>query len=217
MSLLQKEILDFHDDIKLGTYDENETLRKKRDMLIDELKKELKDEKVSNSDKKLTFTKFDQGSYAMNTGIKPINDDYDIDVGVIFDITNDEYESSKLKKLIYDKLDKQHNRTVEYNKPCITVPYSDGYHVDLAIYAKNNEENHIAWGKKHAEDQCWYRSEPKKLKDWITEWSSDKDELLQYRRCVRYIKKWKEKAFNANGNEAPPSIGLTIHTYKECF
>ena len=148
MALLKSEFKEFHTTIKLDQYSENEKLRKKRDLLVSELKEKLKDEKVPDSDKKLTFTKFDQGSYAMNTGIKPKDDDYDIDVGIIFDITNEEYESNKLKQLVFNKLDKQHNRTVEFNRPCITVKYSDGYHVDLAIYSDNDDDYHIAWGKK---------------------------------------------------------------------
>lgn len=207
---LQKEFEDFHQKIRLGTYDENETLRKKRDLLIDELRDKLKDEKVPDTDRKLTFSKIDQGSYSMNTGIKPKNDDYDIDVGIIFDITNDEYKSYKLKKLVFDKLNLQHNRTVDYNRPCITVKYADGYHVDLAIYSKNNDDIHIAWGKENSKERIWYKSEPKKLTKWIADVSNDSTKSQQYRRCVRFLKKWKEKHFSSDGNNAPVSIGLTI-------
>lgn len=207
---LQKEFEDFHQEIRLGTYDEDKGLREKRDLLIDELRNKLKDEKVPNTEKKLTFSKLDQGSYAMKTGIKPKDDDYDIDVGIIFDITNDEYESYKLKKLVFDKLNSQHKRTVKYNRPCITVEYTDGYHVDLAIYSKNNDDIHIAWGKENSKERIWYKSEPKKLTKWVADVSSDADKSQQYRRCVRFLKKWKEKHFSSNGNNAPVSIGLTI-------
>lgn len=211
MANLQKELLQFHNDIKLRAYEENESLRNKRDLLINELTEALKDEKVPETDKSLTFKKFDQGSYAMNTGIKPKDDDYDIDVGIIFDIKNDEYDSNKLKKLVFDKLDNQHNRTVEFNRPCITVKYSDGYHFDLAIYADNQGDLHIAWGKEHSQiNRCWYKSEPKKLTQWVSDVSTTSEESEQFRRCVRYLKKWKEKHFSSNGNNTPPSIGLTI-------
>lgn len=211
MTVLQSEFQTFHSNIKLGTYEENQTLRDKRDLLIDELTEALKDEKIPGTDKPLTFKKFDQGSYAMNTGIKPQEDDYDIDVGIIFDITNDEYDSNKLKKLVYDKLNKQHKRTVEFNRPCITVKYSDGYHVDLAIYSDNKSDLHIAWGKQYSTtNRCWYKSEPKKLTQWISDVSQKAKESKQFRRCARYLKKWKEKKFSFHGNEAPPSIGLTI-------
>jgi hypothetical protein len=68
MSDLQKEFIVFHDEIKLGTYDENQTLRDKRYMLVKELKQGLKDKKIPDTETALTFSKFDQGSYAMHTG-----------------------------------------------------------------------------------------------------------------------------------------------------
>ncbi len=210
MATLQKEFEDFHNEIKLGTYEENQALRDKRDLLINELTEKLKDEKVPGTDKKLTFTKFDQGSYAMNTGIKPKDGDYDIDVGIIFDITNDEYDSNKLKKLVFKKLNGQHNRTVIFNTPCITVKYSDGYHVDIAIYSDNDGDYHIAWGRKDAEKKQWYKSEPKELKQWVADVSADCKHAEQFRRCVRYLKNWKAKKFSNDGNAAPVSIGLTI-------
>ena len=215
MSKLQSEFITFHDKIKLGVYDENETLRDKRDMLIKDLRESLKDEKIPGTDKPLTFTKIDQGSYAMNTGIKPKGNEYDIDVGVIFDITNDEYDSNDLKKLVRDKLNKRYNRTVDFNRPCITVSYASGYHVDLPIYSKNNDDLHIAWGKEHStSNRCWYKSEPKKLTKWVQDVSTATDEREQFRRCVKALKKWKEKHFSSNDNVAPPSIGITIQARK---
>ena len=170
MATLHNQFINFHDKIKLTKYGENAELREKRDLLINELRDELKDEKILNTDKKLTFKTINQGSYEMGTGIKPINDDYDIDVGIIFDITNEEYDSGKLKKLIFDKLNKQYNRTVEYNKPCITVDYkSKKYHVDLAIYSKNNNNIHIAWGKEYSNEKIWFKSEPEELTAWVSD------------------------------------------------
>jgi len=220
MGKLQKEFKKFHDIIKLGTFEENKVLRDKRDLLVSELTKSLKDEIVPGTDKKLTFVKLDQGSYAMNTGIIPKDDDYDIDVGIIFDITNDEYDSKKLKKLVYAVLDKVNMRTVKYNRPCITVEYSDGYHVDLAIYANNGNDTHIAWGKEFSDDHTWYKSAPKELKQWVADVSDTKEKSEQFRRCVKALKKWKEKVFTSNGNAAPPSICITLQArnafiYKE--
>jgi hypothetical protein len=210
MATLQTEFLTFHNNIKIGTYEENSTLREKRDLLINELTTKLKDEKVPGTDKPLTFKKLDQGSYAMKTGIKPKKGEYDIDVGVVFDITTDEYEPQKLKKLVYDKLNESHNRTVTYNRPCVTVEYSAGYHVDLAIYSDNSDNYHIAWGKQHSSDPKWEPADPKGLTQWVKDVGHGDEQRKQYRRCVRALKKWKERAFSINGNTAPPSIGLTI-------
>ena len=213
MPKLQKEFIDFHDEVKLGTYDENQTLRDKRDLLIDELKTGLEDEKIPNTDKALTFTTFGQGSYAMHTGITPPDSDYDIDVGIAFDIQKGDYPPLKLKKMIRDKLTRE-KRTVLIRRPCITIKYAAGYHVDLAVYADNSDDYHIAWGKEFSADPIWEKSEPKKLIDWVKEISTDAKERLQYRRCVRYLKAWKEKHFSGNGNAMPPSIGLTIQAGK---
>lgn len=207
---VQSELRNYHDQIKLGTYEENESLRNKRDLLINELRESLKDEKVPNSDSKLTFTSIDQGSYAMKTGVKPIDGDYDIDVGIVFDIENNDYDSKKLKKLVRDTLSKQYNRTVEYNRPCISVSYSAGYHVDLPIYARNNDDLHISWGKENSQDHVWYKADPEGLKKWVQEVSTDSNARAQFRRCVRYLKRWKNNNFKSSGNIAPPSIGLTI-------
>jgi len=221
VAILQSEFFKFHDEIKLGTYDESKDLRDKRDLLINELKTALTEETLPGKEDKLTFTKLDQGSYAMNTGVAPKSGDYDIDVGICFDINNADYDSHKLKTLVFDMLDKQHNRNVDFNRPCITVRYADGYHVDLAIYAKNNDDMHIAWGKKTSTlEQCWYKSDPQGLTQWVKDVSSEKENREQYRRCVRALKKWKELKFSAEGNAAPPSIGLTIQArnafnYKE--
>jgi hypothetical protein len=211
MAKLQAQFITFNDTIKMGTYEENSILREKRDLLVDELRNSLTDEKIPGINKPLTFTKIDLGSYAMNTGVKPTSGHYDIDVGIIFDITNDEYDSNKLKKLVYDKLNKQHNRKVEFNTPCITVNYASGYHVDLPIYSKNNDDIHIAWGKEFAtENRKWWVADPKGLKQWVSDVATDAEHKKQFRRIARFLKKWKAKAFSDNGNNAPPSIGLTI-------
>jgi hypothetical protein len=219
MAKLQTQFIQFNDTIKMGTYDENSTLREKRDLLITELSNSLKYETIPGTNKALTFTKIDLGSYAMNTGVKPTSGHYDIDVGIIFDVTNDEYDSNKLKKLVFDKLNKQHNRTVEFNKPCITVTYNaSGYHVDLPVYSKNNDNNHIAWGKEHStEDRQWWIADPKGLKQWVSDVATDANHKSQFRRTARYLKKWKAKAFSDNGNNAPPSIGLTIQARKAFY
>ena len=59
------------------SYDDNAELREKRDILLRKLKDNIAADAAS-------FSSFNQGSYAMHTGIKPDNGDYDIDVGLRF-------------------------------------------------------------------------------------------------------------------------------------
>lgn len=210
MADIQKAFIDYHNQIKLGTYDENQELRNKRDLLINDLRKSLLEEKIPNTEMKLTFSKIDQGSYSMHTGVKPLDGDYDIDVGVVFDINIDDYDSKKLKKLVRDKLNKNFNRSVLYNRPCVSVNYAAGYHVDIPVYAKNGGNIHIAWGKEMSSEHKWYESDPEGLKEWVKGVSNDHVQREQFRRCVRYLKRWKNNKFTSNGNIAPPSIGLTI-------
>jgi hypothetical protein len=80
----------------------------------------------------------------------------------------------------------------------------------LAVYAYNSSSYHIAWGREFSSNSSWEKSEPKELIDWVNNISSDANQKAQYRRCVRYLKAWKEKQFSTTGNAMPPSIGLTI-------
>ena len=215
MADVQKQFKQFHDNIKLGTYDEEQKLRDKRDLLIKELKDGLKEEKVPGTEKVLTFSKFDQGSYAMGTGIQPIDGkDYDIDVGLKFDITQGEYNPVALKRKIRDVLQKRPNRNIEIRQPCVTVKYADGYHVDLAVYEYrytwSTTQLNLAKGRESskAENVFWQIADPEGLKTWVSNRGSDADQRAQFRRLVRYLKKWRNRKFT--GDFKPISIGLTV-------
>ena len=159
---LQSEFITFHDAIKLDS--ENEILREKRDILLNKLKEKISDDATS-------YTHFNQGSYAMGTGIKPNDGDYDIDVGLKFDIDHDDYEDPVVvKKWIKDALD-GHTKKVEIRRPCVTVTYQEdgepAYHVDFAVYAANNNDGklYIAKGKENSasDKRYWEESDPQEL------------------------------------------------------
>lgn len=115
---LQKEFEEFHETIKLKEYVENKTLREKRDILLKKLKNNICDDAAS-------YTTFNQGSYAMGTGIKPDDGDYDIDVGLRFDIDKDEYSDPIIpKEWVYDALE-GHTKKVEIRRSCVTVTYQE--------------------------------------------------------------------------------------------
>lgn len=91
MAEIQKQFVQFNEKIRLRRYKENDTLREKRDIILSKLSIGLK--RVFGDKDKLTlkYEKFDQGSYKLGTGIKPLDGDYDIDVGLRFDLgTKDE-------------------------------------------------------------------------------------------------------------------------------
>ena len=208
---LQKEFLDFHDKIKLE--DENVTLREKRDILLKKLKDNISDDAA-------TYSTFNQGSYAMGTGIVPEDEDYDIDVGLKFSINKNNYTDPIVpKKWVRDALD-GHTKSVEIRRSCITVAYQNNgesvFHVDFAIYAADNNDGklYIAKGKEFSsnENKKWELSDPQGLID-IIKGKFSGDDAAQFRRVIRYIKKWKTHQFSSNGNGAPTGISLTILTY----
>lgn len=208
---LQKEFMEFHDNIKLD--DENATLREKRDILLKKLKDNISKDAVS-------YTTFNQGSYAMGTGILPEDEDYDIDLGLKFSMDKDDYSDPiEPKKWVRDALD-GHTKSVEIRRSCVTVTYQiDGesaFHVDFAVYAANNADGkmYIAKGKEFSSDdnKKWELADPQGLIDSVRGKFSG-DDAAQFRRVIRYMKKWKTHKFPSSGNEAPTGISLTILAY----
>lgn len=208
MPAVHKQFDDFHTAIKLDIDDEKAKLREKRKILIDALSANLEDDVPA-------FETINQGSYSMNTGVVPLDGNYDIDVGVIFDCKQSKYpDPVVLKKQVRDALD-THGRTVLIRRPCVTVNYMrDGvpeYHVDLAIYAKRDDGLlDIAKGKENSaqEFRVWESTDPKKLTELICSAFTDGKDLAQYRRCIRYIKRWRDVQFRNGGK--PLSIALTV-------
>jgi len=209
---LQKEFLEFHNEIRLD--DENDTLRQKRDILLKKLDRNIPSEAAA-------YSYFNQGSYAMGTGIKPENGDYDIDVGLKFDIDKNDYpDPIEPKKWVRDAI-YGHTQSVDIRRSCVTVTYKEdgeeAYHVDFAVYANDNSDGnmYIAKGKEYSDldNKYWEISCPQELIDKINNKYSDKDDKAQFKRCIRYLKKWKTHKFSSDGNGGPTGIALTILAY----
>lgn len=220
MADIQKYFIEFHVKIKQDRFKENKTLREKRDRILDRLK--------NNWDKIFEdldidppkYETFNQGSYDLGTGNIPTNGDYDIDVGIIIKISKDDYpDPVKVKKWIHDALD-GHTKSVEIRRPCVTVSYQqDGeqiYHVDLAVYCESDDKIYLAKGKLNSneENRVWEEADPFGLSSLIKEHYSDRDDDKQFRRIIRYLKRWKDVKFDSDGNAAPIGIGITIAAYK---
>ncbi|MGF7535123.1 nucleotidyltransferase [Bacillus mexicanus] len=211
MASCRSQFNEFHEKIKLK--EENADLKEKRDIIINKLKKNLKDETDYN------FEPFNQGSYAMNTGIKPLDGDYDIDVGLYFNMSKDDVDPIEAKKWVFKVLEDQledQTSDVSIKKPCITATYEEGYHVDVTVYATENNDGkvYLAKGKptSKAEDKFWDESNPKDLIKEIRDHLSDKDDRRQFRRIVRYLKRWKDIKFDSV-NGKPTGIALTSCVY----
>jgi len=217
---IQKYLVEFHDKVKLD--DENETLRDKRDKVLKKLKQELEANFEAEGKTPPTYTAINQGSYAMLTGVKPIAGDYDIDVALLFDIKKaDHPDAVEVKKWVFDALE-GHTKAVEMLRPCVRVQYQENgepaYHVDLAVYsdATQNDDGrtYLARGLLNStpENRYWEKADPRGLISKVRNRFSG-DDAAQFRRVIRYLKRWKDLRFPSNGNAAPVGIGITISAY----
>ncbi|MDP8246585.1 MAG: nucleotidyltransferase [Candidatus Tritonobacter lacicola] len=222
MADIQKQFEEFNDVVRLKQYEHNANLREKRDVILKKLKERLKVLFEERDDDLPKYTHFDQGSYKLGTGVKPLTGDFDIDVGLLFEVDRDEYRDPVVvKQWVYDALD-GHTKKVEMRRPCVTVFYQNGeeplYHVDLAVYsaADSNFDNKICVGKgkqgSPPENCIWEEADPDGLITVLTGKYSG-DDWEQFRRCLRYLKRWKDLKFPTAGNAAPVGIGLTIAAY----
>lgn len=206
MATLQSNFRRFHQAIKLDRFDEEATLREKRDRVLDRIRAGG-----------LRFEWFNQGSYEMGTGVVPVNGDYDIDVGLILPGSTSQ-DPVAVKQSVYDAV-KAHTTRVEFRRPCITVYYQRAgeaiYHVDLPVYVRDAYGRlHLATGKQNsgADQRRWIHSEPVQLCKAVWErWSGE--DGAQFRRVIQYLKRWRDERFPTEGNAAPVGVGLTLAAY----
>ncbi len=223
MANVQSQMLNFHEKIKLKRFEENKILREKRDRILKRLDQGLTKIFQSLGRKPPKYENFDQGSYAMDTGTKPVDGHYDIDTGIRFKICKDDYpDPVKIKEWVHNALH-NHTKRVEIRRPCVTVFYQqDGepiYHVDLAIYSDKDfnldGKMYLAKGKLNsaAEHRFWQESDPQALINLIKNHFLDRKDDKQFRRIIRYLKRWKDVKFPSDGNAAPIGIGITVAAY----
>lgn len=208
---IQSEFIDFHNRIKLD-YDVKAELAEKRDILLEILR---------NSGKLPGFEEYNQGSYGMYLGVEPIDGrEYDIDVGLRFNADKDDYEPMDIKNIIADVLKNLTDYGTTVKKPCVTVTYKkDGeaaYHVDLVTYlyedhTDKDSQLYLARGKESMPEEIyWEKSDPVGLVDYINNKVDKGNARDQFRRTIRYIKRWKNRRFNSAGHAEPASIGITL-------
>lgn len=171
-----------------------------------------------------------QGSFVMDTIIKPDKDDFDLDDGVYFQGLLSENERPK-PQIFHDwvmrAVDKDNDYEEVKDKPtCVRVQYKLGFHIDIPIYyAANFDSPDLAETNKG-----WILSNPVEFIAWFEEktnsgfekaflyeslkyaepyekWLSDmRKKDCQLRRLVRYMKAWAD----LKRSEMPCGIIMTI-------
>lgn len=222
MADVQKQFISFHEAIKQKRFKDEQVLRDKRDIVQRKLNERLPVVFEKYNEEVPEWTWRDQGSYEMGTGVKPLSGDFDIDQGLYFSIASTEIDPVTLKKRVHEALD-GHTDDVGVRRPCVTVWYHKAgervYHVDIAVYsaadANPSGNDLLAVGRLGSSDdnKWWEVSDPAGLADEILERFSGEDRK-QFRRCVRYLKRWRDVKFSSDGNAAPNGIGLTVAAYR---
>ncbi|HEX2881642.1 MAG TPA: hypothetical protein VHO25_19085, partial [Polyangiaceae bacterium] len=192
---VQKQFAQFNEKIKLKRYKENATLAEKRKRVLEALSDGIAAQRKAGVAIP-SYRTFNQGSYDIGVGVVPLDGDFDIDVGVAFDLARADHDPVDVKNWILKAID-GHTKKVEMRGPCVTVFYEvagePAYHVDLAVYAdkdKNGGTLYLARGKQGSkpENREWTASDPEGLTDDINKRFSDED-AQQFRRIIRASKR----------------------------
>ena len=124
MADVQSYFEQFNSTIRLGKFEENQTLREKRDIIRNKLWDNLPGVFEKHGETCPDFYFLDQGSYAMDTGVKPLDGDYDIDQGLYLLVSASTYDNPVvLKERVYEALF-GHTNDVQLRRSCVTVFYS---------------------------------------------------------------------------------------------
>ena len=178
----------YSDHVVLAKTDQSE-LHHKKDLNIQRLKDGLKEYNEENNTSYSVIETCVQGSVAMSTVIQNENNDYDIDLAVVFDkSTLGDKDAQATRIMVANGLrrkTKQFNEEPEVKTSCVRVKYADGYHIDFAVYRKYYDVWNDCWVYEHAGSE-WTQRELKGLTDWFKTQNDASDGKL--RKVVRLSK-----------------------------
>lgn len=195
----------YNDKVRLNDSDKSlirEYKEKNTKRIISGIKKINQEE-----DKNYPFPSFiEQGSIAMSTTNQSEDNDYDIDVAVIFPKDSIFKNPLEARKFIAKAINKN---AVNFSKPAeartnaVTVWYTEGYHVDFAIYRTFNEFYQEKF--EHASTE-WIDRNPKAITNWFLNKVSTLSpngyfstvEKSQLRKIVRLLKRFCKSRLNWN-------------------
>lgn len=171
-----------------------------------------------------------QGSFVMDTIIKPVKADFDLDDGVYFQGTLNDVERPE-PKIFHNWIVRAIDTNSDYEKvedkpTCVRVKYKHGFHIDIPIYYASNFDSpdlaetnkgwilsnpveFIAWFEEKAQSgfQKAFLYEALKYAEPYEKWLSDmRKKDCQLRRLVRYMKAWAD----LKRSEMPCGIIMTI-------
>lgn len=149
---------------------EQDSLYHKKELNVQRLRDGLKEYNEENKTSYSIVEVCVQGSMAMSTIVQNENNDYDIDVAVVF---NKDDLGSKgalaTRNMVANALrrkTKQFSAEPEVKTSSVRVQYSDGYHIDFAVYRREYDWLNDCWIYEHAGAE-WTRRELRGLTEWF--------------------------------------------------
>ena len=212
MTNLQTQLEKFHQNIKV---DDNQTLREKREIICDKIKEYLR---IRGKNYPIPEV-LNQGSYIYGVGIRPLSGDFDIDVGLIFNIKSTEHSAKQIRELVFNTI-KNHTSDVENKGPCIRIKYEKGYHVDLVCYAKYKNSEQIEDFQLAHRNGSWIPSNPKRIKEYIQtsreKFKNTKNSIGadQLQRVVRFLKRWIDLMYLKESDNKPTGLAILLYCIK---
>ena len=214
---IQAHFNDFHKRIKLGRNDgAYKTARERDDSIKADVIESFKKEGYP------VVKDFMQGSMKTNTGVRPISGDYDIDRALVINAEDAPSNPVIPKKRILEVLEDRGFQNAKIKKPCVTADYaSDKIHIDLVVYKLSGNQHYLAVGKENSDEENreWAESDPIGLIEWVNDASKYGSDAgvkhAQFRRLVRYLKRWRDVQFSEAVASKVFSIGLTLMAKRE--
>lgn len=204
-----KDICAFHKDEVTLPKTEQDAMRDRRDSNRTRLRNGLK---KAEKPAPIEFVK--QGSYAMKTMLRHPQNDYDIDDGVYFkksDLVGDrgaEMTSLQARQMVRDAVDDgSFKRAPEVRGNCVRIFYEKGYHVDMPVYRKIEENGTVTY--ELAASSGWKRSDARDVTAWFDDKRSKSADGVQFRRLVRLIKKFARSRASWSGSILS-GFGITV-------
>lgn len=186
---LSSKFASFYNDSVVLSQAKQTNLHSKKDLNIQRLKDGLKEYNEENNTSYSIAETCVQGSVAMSTVVQNEDGDYDIDVAVVFDkSTLGDKGAQATRNMVANALQrktKQFNAEPEVKTNCVRIKYSDGYHIDFAIYRRHYDTENKRWIYEHA-GTTWTERELKDLTKWFTEQNKASNGKL--RKVVRLSK-----------------------------
>lgn len=149
--------------------DETTNLREKKKLNIERLTKGIEEYNIENKTNYKIAETLEQGSVAMSTVTQNENNDYDIDVAIVFDETNlNGLGPIAVKNMVVDSLKRKCTSFKTEPKAltnCVRIVYTDNYHIDFAIY-KRIKQNDGSYKYEHAGSE-WRGRDPRAINKWF--------------------------------------------------